>query len=73
MLSVMTCCDVISQISEIFLCILVGLKVEHFFLFYFLRDQNSQHFNENLLGVNASAFSFFYASKQLIVQAPPIM
>ena len=27
----------------------------HFFLFYFLRDQNSQHFNEDLLGVNASA------------------
>ena len=37
------------------------LKVDdysHFFLFYFLRDQNSQHFNEDLLGVNASAFSF---------------
>ena len=28
------------------------------FLFYFSKDQNSQHFNEDLLGVNASAFSF---------------
>ena len=31
----------------------------HFFSFNFLlRDQNSQHFNEDLLAVNASAFSF---------------
>ena len=43
----------------------------HFF--YFLRDQNSQHFNEDLLGVNASAFSFVLCFKQLIAQAPPIM
>ena len=27
-------------------------------LFIFLTDQNSQHFNEDLLVVNASAFSF---------------
>ena len=31
--------------------------------FYFLRDQNSQHFNEALLGVNASAFSFVLCFK----------
>ena len=35
----------------------------NFFLFYFLRDQNSQHFNEDLLGVNASAFSFVICFK----------
>ena len=29
----------------------------HFFSF-FLRDQNSQHFNEDLVAVNASDFSF---------------
>ena len=34
-----------------------------FFYFYFLRDQNSQHFNEDLLGVNASAFSFVLCFK----------
>ena len=34
-----------------------------FFLFYFLRDHNSQHFNQDLLGVNASAFSFFLCFK----------
>ena len=29
-----------------------------FFFNFFLRDQNSQHFNEDLVAVNASAFSF---------------
>ena len=29
----------------------------------FLRDQNSQHFNEDLIGVNASAFSFILCFK----------
>ena len=29
----------------------------HFSIF-FLKDQNSQHFNEDLVAVNASAFSF---------------
>ena len=33
--------------------------------FYFLRDQNSQHFNEDLLGVNASAFSFVLCFKAI--------
>ena len=33
------------------------------FLFYFLRDQNSQHFNEDLLGVNASPFTFVLCFK----------
>ena len=28
----------------------------HFFLFVFLRDQNSQHFDEDLLAVNAFSF-----------------
>ena len=28
------------------------------FLFVFLRGQNSQHFNEDLLAVNASPFNF---------------
>ena len=36
-----------------------------FFFFYFLRDQNSQHFNEDLLGVNASAFSFVLCFKAI--------
>ena len=35
----------------------------HFFLFVFLRDQNCQHFNEDLLAVNASAFSFVLCFK----------
>ena len=42
------------------------LKVDdysHFFFYFFLRDQNSQHFNENLLAVNASAFSFVLCFK----------
>ena len=38
----------------------------HFILFYFLRDQNSEHFNEDLLGVNASAFSFVLSFKEII-------
>ena len=33
-----------------------------FFLFFFLRDQNSQRFNEDLV-VNASAFSFVLSFK----------
>ena len=39
------------------------LMTTRIFLFYFLRDQNSQHFNEDLLGVNASAFSFVLCFK----------
>ena len=35
------------------------------FLFIFLRDQNSQHFNEDLLAVNASAFSFVLCFKAI--------
>ena len=35
------------------------------FLFYFLRDQNSQHCNEDLLGVNASVFSFVLCFKAI--------
>ena len=35
----------------------------HFFLFFFLRDENSQHFNEDLLAVNASSFSFVLCFK----------
>ena len=40
-------------------------KVDDYSHFYnlFLRDQNSQHFNEDLLGVNASAFSFVLCFK----------
>ena len=45
---------------------LLPIKVDdysHFFLFIFLRDQNSQHFNVDLLAVNASAFSFVLCFK----------
>ena len=35
------------------------------FLYYFLRDQNSQHFNEDLFAVNASAFSFVLRFKAI--------
>ena len=35
------------------------------FFFYFLRDQNIQHFNEDLLVVNASAFSFVLCFKAI--------
>ena len=31
---------------------------------HFLRNQNSQHFNEDLLGVNASVFSFVLCFKE---------
>ena len=34
-------------------------------LIFFLRDQNSQHFNEDLLLVNASAFSFVLCFKAI--------
>ena len=34
-----------------------------FFLLLFLRDQNSKHFNEDLLAVNGSAFSFVLCFK----------
>ena len=43
------------------------------FLYYFLRDQNSQHFNEDLLAGNASAFSFVLCFKAIDTQATPIM
>ena len=36
----------------------------HFF-FIFLRDLKSQHFNEDLLAVNASAFSFVLCFKAI--------
>ena len=40
------------------------LKVDDYsHFFYFLRDQNSQHFNKDLLGVNASVFSFVLCFK----------
>ena len=61
--------DVIKQLLDL-------LKVDdysHLFLYYFLRDQNSQHFNEDLLAVNASAFSFVLCFRALITQAPPTM
>ena len=40
--------------------LITALKVDDYSKFKknFLRDQNSQHFNENLVAVNASAFSF---------------
>ena len=34
------------------------LMTTRIFCFIFLRDQNSQHFDEDLLAVNASALSF---------------
>ena len=42
-------------------CMLLGKKFGSFDRG--LRDQNSQHFNENLLAVNASAFSFVLCFK----------
>ena len=36
-----------------------------FLFFYFLRDQNSQHFTEDLLVVNASALSFVLCFKAI--------
>ena len=41
------------------------LMTTHIFLFVFLRDQNSQHFNEDLLAVDASAFSFVLCFKAI--------
>ena len=41
------------------------LMTTRIFLFYFLRDQNSQHFNEDLLGADASAFSFVLCFKAI--------
>ena len=44
------------------------LKVDdysHFFLLFFLRGQNSQHFNEELLAVNGYAFSFVSCFKAI--------
>ena len=38
--------------------VLLRLMTAHIIFILFLRDQNSQQFNEDLLGVNASAFSF---------------
>ena len=37
----------------------------HFFYILFLRGQNSQHFNEDFLAVNASAFSFVLCFKAI--------
>ena len=48
--------------------LLLKIKVDdysQFFLFYFLRDQESQHFNEDLLGINTSAFSFVLCFKAI--------
>ena len=42
---------------------IVRLVISFFILF--LRDQNSQHFNEDLLGVNGSAFSFILCFKAI--------
>ena len=41
------------------------LMTTRIFLYYFLRDQNSQHFDEDLLAVNASAFSFVLCFKAI--------
>ena len=41
------------------------LMTTRIFLFYFLRDQNSQYSNEDLLAVNASAFSFVLCLKAI--------
>ena len=41
------------------------LTTTRIFFFYFLRDQNNQRFNEDLLVVNASAFSFVLSFKAI--------
>ena len=49
------------------------LKVDdysHFFYFIFLRDQNSQHFYDDLLAVNAFAFSFVSCFRAIICAGP---
>ena len=45
----------------------IKLKVDDYslFCFIFLRHKNSQHFNEDLLAVNASAFSFVLCFKAI--------
>ena len=55
------------------LCSALKLMTTRISVFYFSRHQNSQHFSEDLLAVNASAFSFVFTSKRLITQAPPAM
>ena len=47
--------------------LVVSIKVitTRIFFVLFLRDQNSQQFNEDLLGVNASAFSFVLCFKAI--------
>ena len=39
------------------------------FFLYFLRDQKSQHFNEDLPAVNASAFSFVLCFKSIVYRS----
>ena len=47
------------------MCMHLRLMTIEYFLFVFLRDQNSQNFNEDLLAVNASAFSFALCFKAI--------
>ena len=44
---------------------MLKLMTTRIFLYYFLRDQNSQHFNEDLLAVNASAFNLVLCFKAI--------
>ena len=55
------------QSDYLFKCAGVKLRLmtTRIFLFVFLRDQNSQHFNEDLLAVNASAFRFVLCFKAI--------
>ena len=41
------------------------MTIHIFFLYFFLRDRNGQHFNEDLLAVNTSAFSFVLCFKTI--------
>ena len=49
------------------------LMTTRIFLYYFSRDQNSQHFMKTFLQLMPLLSALFYASKQLITQASPIM
>ena len=49
------------------------LMTTRILLNFFLRDQYSQHFNEDLVAVNASAFSFVLFFKAIDYTVPPIM
>ena len=49
---------VVSYVEKLLPGFHLRLMTTRIFFKFFLRDRNSQHFNEDLIAVNASAFSF---------------